>query len=474
MTLTKHESADSSPSRGDNTRNDGSGITASERFLQDIQPSFRGTQPREDQSLNNIRLADAGPRLSNSGERTTVPKSENSDASKKPVPGERVAAPERDRAGEGVSARQFNEFARANGLELHTTPDRKLEFSLRNGGEKTVLGSVEPTRAGMQEITKSLKEFTELKKWDLEQRFGVQFASPGGEQRIHQQVQGPDGAPKPGKELNLREPKLRELLGIEAALEKANPSHKVEEGGKPLTFYFLKDSTYYRGAGGVATFEPQVNGGAAVIVEPTSLNDSPITERDRKGNNFSDHRSIESVIIHELGHHTEERLNRTPQQKAETYSQIGWTPIPGMPASPQGDQQWMLKGKNGEGYAPAGVTPGAWVRFDRNGRELGKMQVEQAANLAQVKPSTRYFEGPHEMLAEGLTMLRLGDGYRSHLMNGSSNLYQAVKQFDQRDLDKAYGPGKFMRSFSGHVVEQTSQNLRLLKEHEERALQNNR
>lgn len=447
MTLTRHESNDSAVSRDNNSADRAPSVAdTAERFRMDIPSLFQ--RPESQQSQEPIRLAHAGH---GAHFRDTSPS-----------PRDKAASPER------VGDKQFSDFAKANGLELTRTADKKLEFSLKNGGEKLVIGTVEPGRAGLDEITKKLKEFTELKQWDLEQRFGVKFAAPGGEQKLFQQVQQGDQPPKPGKELNLRAPKLRELLGIEAALEKANPSHKTDEGAKPLTFYFLKDSTYYKGSAGVATFEKNANGGPAVIVEPNTLDRAPITERDKPKADFTNHRSIESVIVHELGHHTEERIGATPEEKAELYKQMGWTPIPGMPRSPQGDYQWMLKGPNGEGYAPAGLAPGLWVRFDRNGREQGRISPEQAAQRALTKPPTPYMEGPHEVLAEGLTMLRLGEGYRSHLMNRDSNLYQAIKDADQRELDKNFGQGQMMRSYAGAVVPRTEENLRALKEREDK------
>ena len=128
----------------------------------------------------------------------------------------------------------------------------------------------------------------------------------------------------------------------------------------------------------------------------------------------------------------------------------------------------MLKGTNGDGYAPGGLNPGAWVRFSRNGRAQGMISPDRAAHLAQVKPPTPYFEGPHEVFAEGLTMLRLGDGHRSHLLNNNSALYQSIKDADQRELDKNFGQGKMMRSYCGELVQQNEENLRLLKEKEEK------
>ena len=293
MTFTKHESNDSAISRDENSQsNRASAADTAEHFRLEIPYLFQ--RPEQLQSQEPVRLAHAGHGAHFRDTTSTRDKS---------VP---------DKPGEKL----FSDFARTNGLEMRSTPDKKLEFSLKSGGEKIIIGTVEPGRAGLEEISKKLKEFGELKKWDLEQRFGVKFAAPGGEDKLYQQIQRGDAPPKPGKELNLREPKLREILGIEAALEKANPSHKVDEGGKPLTFYFLKDSTYYKGAGGVATYERNApNGGPGVIVEPKTLDRAAVTEKDKPKQDFSNHRSIESVIIHELGHHTEERIAKNPQEK---------------------------------------------------------------------------------------------------------------------------------------------------------------
>lgn len=471
-------SRDSADTRGDDSIASGGLSQASERFRLDIPDLFAGSGTgkgrTESQSREPVQLAHAGHANNDYGAtllRSAGDKngSENAASGAKPEQaqiGRTNSSEGGDRVNERLAEKQFSEFAKNNGLDLKVGPDKKIEFSLVRSVEKVVIGNVEPTKAGLQEISKTVKEMTELKKWDLEQRFGIQFAKPGGDLSVHQQVPQKDGSTKSGQKLELREPRLSELMGIEAALEKANPSHKAEDGARPLTFYFLKDKTFYQGAGGVATFEPNINGGPAVVVEPKSLVNSPITEQERKNNDFTAHRSIASVITHELAHHTEERINPTLKDKTETYRQIGWTPIPGKPASAGGEQHWMLKGPNGEGYAPAGLAKGDWIRFDANGKRLGKISPEQAANLALVKPSTKYFEGPHEMLAEGLTMLRIGDSHRSHLMNRDQSLYQTIKAADQKDIDKSYGAGQFMRSYSGHVVPRNAENLRALQQRE--------
>ena len=362
-----------------------------------------------------------------------------------------------------VPDKTFNEFARNNGLDTRQTPDGKLEFSMRYKGEKLTIGSVEKTGDGFKEINKSLKEFTELKKWELENTYGVKFARPG-EPGPRQMDRDSKGREVPGKELEVRDPKLREVLGIEAALEKANPSQK-SANGKPLTFYFLKNESFAPGMDGAASYYPNVNGGPAVIVDPGSTDRAVITEKDRKDGDTSDHRSIESLMIHELGHNSEEKVFKNPKEQADFYKKMGWAPIPGMPPGQGG---WMLKGRDGRGYAPpSDGSIGKWERIDRNGRVTAKVDAERVERLAKEKPATHYFEGPHEVLAEGATMLRLGDGHRTHLMEKNPRLYNLIKGFDQREIDRDLGKGKFIRSYDGKVVPRTDESIKALHDREE-------
>lgn len=300
---------------------------------------------------------------------------------------------------------------------------------------------------------------------ELEAKYGVHFARPG--------EPGPrqftaDGKPG-GKELAIRDPSLRELKGVEAALSKASPSHKGADG-KPLTFYFLKDQPFAPGSDGAAAFHPDVNGRPAVVVDPGSTDKAPITEKDRKDPGHSDnrnHRSIESLIIHELAHNSEEKVFKNPAEQADFYRKMGWETIPGQKPGPG---SWMLKGKDGRGYAPpADGSIGKWERINKDGRVTAKVDMGRVERLAKEKPATDYFEGPHEMLAEAATMLRLGDGHRSHLMEKNPKLYNLIKGFDQREIDQSFGKGNFIRSYAGHLVPNNDANLKVLRDQEEAA-----
>ncbi len=358
----------------------------------------------------------------------------------------------------------FDSVARGNGLDINEAPGGKLEFSLKYNGEKLVLGNFENNDKGLKELGKALKEFTELKRWELEKTHNIKIARPG-DPAPRQQIGSMDGPPKQGKELALREPRLKELLGIEAAMERANPSHKTGDSKTPLKFYFLKNDSFNAEAAGVAAFEPNIHGGPAIIVEPHSLDNSPVTEKDREDPKSENHRSIASLFLHELGHHSEERVFDTPQKRIDFYKRMGWAPIPG--TRPE-DMQMMLKGKEG-GFAPKGLDPDAkWERFDKDGNVTGLVSKEEVARQALIKPATGYFEGPHEMLTEAVTMLRLGDGHRTHLMQTDQTLYNLAKEFDQREIDLNYGAGKFIRSFTGKLVPRNAENEESLRARERR------
>lgn len=385
-----------------------------------------------------------------------------------------------DRPSGRADDKTFRDFAKTNGLDTRNTPDGKLEFSLRSNGEKVTIGSVDKTHEGLREINKTLKEITDKKQAELENKYGVKFAKPG-DSMPRQQVDSNsnssnnsasneaashhghnhDRQNNTGKELAVRDPKLRELLGVEAALAKANPSHATTDNSKKLNFYFLKDQSFSPNAGGAAAFEPNMHGNPAVIVDPNSTDQSPITERDRDDKTTSDHRSIESLMIHELGHHSEEKVFKNEAEKSEFYKGMGWKPIPG--TKPE-DNQWMINGKDGRGYAPGGIDPNSsWQRIDQTGKVTGSVSADRVERLAQVKPATSYFEGPHEMLAEGLTMLRLGNGHRSHLMQRDNKLYGLIKGLDQKEIDMTHGVGKYMRSYEGTLLPRSAEAERALQ-----------
>ncbi|MCA9805363.1 MAG: hypothetical protein KC777_25510 [Cyanobacteria bacterium HKST-UBA02] len=358
--------------------------------------------------------------------------------------------------------RSIGDFARENGLDSKPAPDKKLELSLQYNGEKLVIGRVPDSPDGLKEIKKDLKEFTDLKQWELENKYGIKIARPG-EPGPRQQIVQKDNSIKFGKELAVRNPSLKELLGMEAALEKSAPANTSGNAKEPVKFYFLKDQSYNPEARGAAAFEPDINGGPAVIVDP-GFDRNPITERDRKNNDGSDHGSMESILTHELGHHTEEKLLKTPEAKSAFYKELGWRPVPG---SQPGQEEYMLRGRHGD-YKPINpMDPEAgWEKLNRHGRTTGIVNQDQVAADALVKPATGYFVQPHEMLAESLTLLRLGNNHRSHLLNTDPRLHNLIKGLDQKEIDMKHGRGRMIRSFSGALVPNTPDNQRLLLEKE--------
>lgn len=370
----------------------------------------------------------------------------------------------RDNAIKTFDDKSFGTFADNNDLKVKETDDKKLEFSIDYNGERVVIGKVEKNQKGLENIRRSLSEYRDVKKWELEQKYGIKIASPK-DAPPHQRQQNPHESP--GKKLEVREPNLSELSGLESALEKGALSGTKGSDMKPVTFYFLKDESYAPGMGGTASYDTNVNGGPAVIVDPNSLDKTPVTENDRADGSKNAHASIESIFIHELGHHSEEKVFKTPAQRVEFYKRLGWTPIPG---SSREHPDWMIEGKNGGFAPPADGSPnGPWEKIGKDGQNLGQISRDKVVKLAKVMPSTSYFEGPHEVLAEGLTMFRLGDRHRDQLKKNSV-LYSLIKEFDQREINMTFGKGKFIRSYSGKLVPKTPKNEADLIRREEQNL----
>ena len=116
----------------------------------------------------------------------------------------------------------------------------------------------------------------------------------------------------------------------------------------------------------------------------------------------------------------------------------------------------------------ATATP-KWTVRDASGKVVGRIDPKEVAERALMRPATSYLESPSEMLAEGLTMLRLGGEQREAFMKKSPHFYDLIKSFDQAEMDNMLGKDKFMRSFDGRMIPQTPENLDALRAREEEA-----
>jgi hypothetical protein len=339
----------------------------------------------------------------------------------------------------------------------------------------------------MQNHMATTNEQIDAKEQYLHKRYGVTFSKPG-ELAENMQQDGKWGSS------TCRQPSMKELTGIEAAL-KNNPSSQDEtRGSRGLKFYFPKDDKIYPDR--FAAAGKDRNGDSAVFVQP-ALSAYPATMKEAKKDDPEMH-SVERFISHELTHSEEvahyntlalrgapllpKELQSKPGERIQTndnafeavsskqYEKIGWKLF----NCEDGSKIWGLKNKDGTYSVNTSSIndsddPDEWVRvngkgqyLDEKGKPLPKGSVEaptidavDARHMAKVNPATNYFYTPREMLAEGMSYYRSPEG-RASLSKNNHDLYTACKEIDQENLDRKYGTldghSAFIRTPDGKVV----------------------
>lgn len=370
-----------------------------------------------------------------------------------------------------MNSPELTRFARANELDVTRAPNGQLELSVRTNGERQVLTRFDPTMRGLEGAQEQLKRLTEGKITEIKDRFGVDIAR-AGERTPPQQILQPNGEVRTGKPLETRDPTYRELLGIESALNVSEPGQNPIDGRPAVKFFFPAKENYYKGAMARGTYEADKGGRPVVVWEPGMLKDLPTTEADAFFNPERGHQGIQGVTTHEVAHNSEINIHKIFGE--DNVNQLmGW--VKTMVKGPGGQMfpEWSVKGKNGETMTPARDTLTArdpkWTVRDQNGKVIGKISPLEAMERALMRPATGYLESPSEMLAEGLTMYRLGGQHREAFMKNSPHFYDLIKSFDQSEMDRLTGEGKNMRSFDGRMVPRTPENLESLRVREEEA-----
>ncbi|MDX2106131.1 MAG: hypothetical protein SFY67_06980 [Candidatus Melainabacteria bacterium] len=382
------------------------------------------------------------------------------------------AAPDRGDRPIQTNSPELTRFAQANELDVSRAPNGQLEFSVKANGERRVLMQFDPTIRGLESAQEQLKKMTDGKIAEIKERFGVDIAR-AGDKTPPQQIHRPDGQVRIGKPLEARDPTYRELLGIESALNVSEPGQKPLDGRPAIKFYFPAKEPYVKGAQARGTYEAEAGGRPAIVWEPGALKDLPTAEADstcRCGSN--EHHGIQGITTHEVAHNSEVNIHKIFGE--DFVNQLmGWTKT--MVKAPDGQMypEWSVKGRNGETMTPAADTLTSrnpkWTVRDANGKITGRISSEEVMKRALIRPATNYLDSPSEMLAEGLTMLRLGGEQRESFMKNSPYFYDSIKSFDQAEMDNMLGKDKFMRNFDGRMVPKTPENLEALKVREEEA-----
>ncbi len=375
------------------------------------------------------------------------------------------------------------EFGKKHALDV-TTSNGKYVFSLKLNGSDKELFKTDATQKGLDDAEKEVAKLVEKKQKDLETNLNVAF-STAGEDVIKQWIEKPDCTWERGPMVTARAPRLAELYGIEAALNKAQPSHLNKDGSKGLKFYFLTE-TYYKNDPALAYFiREDKDKRPAIYFDPNGTNNKPITEVDakRSGKNYLN--SIEALTQHEIFHNAQHNMGWDKYDVKDRFARmIGWLPYEDPKTH---ETKWIFKGKKDDLYRREQDNckdPTKWCAchsggelVNDKGKEVDKVKDAQQftrdaiQDLALVRPSTWYFVNPVEMFAEGGMKYRLNEETRAELLTESPKLYDAVKIHDQEEIDKYRGVdgqarSNFIRMPDGTLAKNSGENAKTVQEFE--------
>ncbi len=274
-----------------------------------------------------------------------------------------------------------------------------------------------------------------------------------------------------GKTYACRLATYAELIGIEQALMKSQPVHKIGKD-KAVKFTFLNGEQ----------FKTELNQDIAAfysngdIYITSGCNREPWLDTNVPApfSLHSDRRSFMATIMHELSHNSQrEEVGHSSWDKGnrcESLAELfGFERI-----VDQTDKanKWVIlaakmsDGKNNDLYK---ATQEGWVHVDKNAYPLGKPMGDiEMYKLTKVKQPSLYFTKPVESYAEALTQFSRGNEYRARLKVECPEIYKMVKDADQKQIDKVYGPG-WVRDISGFLVKKTTNHLKTISQFEEQA-----
>ena len=375
------------------------------------------------------------------------------------------------------------EFGVSNGILLEKR-DGSYHYYLDGDSSKKLLFSTDASTDGLKEATAKLEELIQKKIESLEHDYKVRVAQQG-EEVVRRWVQKDDSTWERGPFLKARKPTLKELVGVDMALWKSQPSQLIDSASGGIKFYFLESEFYSTGSAAYFVHRDKA-GDPAVYFDPVMTKGKPILEVDSEKLGKSLQYSIEAVTIHELAHNGQKSMGW--HDKAANYekfaSQIGWVSFedPGTH-----ETEWLLKGKDCEYFRRVRESSGkekVWVRVGLDGNPLTaeglradsisdakKYSVAEVRDLAEVRPGTDYFVSPIEMFAEGMMLLRLGPKQRGELLTKSPALYRAVLSHDKAEILAAYGSNRdgsprWLRKPNGFLAENSEKVRKIIDDFE--------
>jgi hypothetical protein len=84
--------------------------------------------------------------------------------------------------------------------------------------------------------------------------------------------------------------------------------------------------------------------------------------------------------------------------------------------------------------------------------DYGDVGTDTMYHRALVTPATGYLSNPTEEMADFVQAYRLDDSRRENLLRSNPQVYEAVKNYDQHEIDSVYKPGTMMRNINGELI----------------------
>jgi hypothetical protein len=364
---------------------------------------------------------------------------------------------------------EVRDEAREQGLTVRATEvdgQTQYEFYATNGdGEQELI-----VTSDADSYQEDLQNYQQELRDRIENDYNV-VINEGGDSA---DVGGENGS----EEDALREPTIQELVGLESGLQRSQPSGQ-NENGEPLKLYFAQEVTLE----GSAAYVTQVDGERIVVFQP-------YTQRINGG-------MMNDLVIHELAHvgdhmaHTESDgggiidwidnflpTGEIVTDREEYAEQLGWH---------RENNRWIIETEDGRFFHQPDFTSDQFYQTNEDGQYIDEdgnvvenpedavaIDESDLAEIALVKPATDYFTTPFEHHAEAIEFYRNGEEGRMELYMMNPELYNIIKEADQREIDAAYPPNadgtpSMIRLPDGSLGENTPDNQQAVADFEAEA-----